>query len=202
MAAGQSGGRAVSTDTVGGGNESAGNAGEEAVREVLRQLKGSKLAGFIRTTNLVWRERNFQIDFLVFVPRIGLVVLEVKKWKGIVKASREEKWTQEYDSHRNEFNNASLQVLRTCGLVLQLLETAGLNRWPIRPLVVFAHEEATILKGKGPLAPQTDLILKTMISGWIDDNSSEDVSYRFTDSDFTGVKRVISAHAMEYVPPR
>jgi hypothetical protein len=177
----------------------AGNAGEEAVREVLRTLKGSLISGFIRSKNICYYNRNFQIDFLLFVPKIGLVILEIKNWKGTVKATSNDKWIQEVPTLRNEFGNASLQSLRTCGMLLHILEKGKINKWPIRPVVVFANERARILKANGKLAPQTDIILKSMIPKWITENSSEEINYKFSAAEFEAVKTVICQYTQEYV---
>jgi len=134
----------------------AGNTGEEAVRDVLRRIKGELIAGFIRTKNICYYDRNFQIDFLLFVPKIGLVILEVKNWRGTVKATAKDKWTQEVPGHKKEFGNASLQSLRTSGMLLHILEKGKINKWPIRPVVVFANDHARILRANGKHAPQTD----------------------------------------------
>jgi hypothetical protein len=176
-----------------------GNIGEESVKEELIKLKGSKISGFIRSKNIVYYGKNFQIDFLVFVPKIGLVVFEVKKWQGTVKATCDDKWIQEYGKYKNEFANASMQVLRTCGLLLQILEKGKINKWPIKPVVIFTHESAKILRAKGNKSPQTDIILKTMISSWIDQNSSDEIFYKFLKSEFEKVKNVICQYTSEYV---
>jgi hypothetical protein len=177
----------------------AGNAGEDSVRDVLREIKGTLISGFIRSKNICYYDRNFQIDFLLFVPKIGLVILEVKNWKGTVKATAEEKWLQEVYGYKNEYGNASLQSLRTSGMLLQILEKGKTNKWPIRPVVVFANDHAKILKAKGRHAPQTDIILKSMISQWVSENSSDEIMYRFTSSEFEAVKNVISQYTSEYV---
>ncbi len=176
-----------------------GNIGEEVVKKELLKLKGSKISGFIRSKNIVYFGKNFQIDFLVFVPKIGLTVFEVKKWRGTVKTTCGDKWVQEYGKYKNKFNNASIQVLRTCGLLLQILEKGKINKWPIRPVVVFTHENAKILRAKGDNAPQTDIILKTMISSWIDKNSNNDVFYKFTKGEFEKVKNIILKYTSLYV---
>lgn len=177
----------------------AGNVGEEAVREILRDLKGELVSGFIRSKNICYYGRNFQLDFLVFTPRIGLVVVEVKKWKGEIKATCKEKWIQEVGQYRNEYGNASLQALRTSGLLLQILEKGRINKWPIRPVVVFAHENAKILKAKEPNSPQTDIILKTMLPEWLRKNSIDEVFYKFTSEEFEKVKNVIQEYTSDYV---
>jgi hypothetical protein len=176
----------------------AGDIGEESVREVLRGLKGKAISGFIRSNNIFYYGKNFQLDFLAFVPKIGLVVIEVKNWKGTVKATSEGKWVQEVGQYINEYGNASNQALRTSGLLLQILEKAKINKWPIRPVVVFANEKAKILKAKEPLAPQTDIILKSMLGKWIEENSLDEVFYSFTDLEFSSVKEIIKEHSQNY----
>ncbi|MFT6951390.1 MAG: hypothetical protein ACJAUL_002538 [Paraglaciecola sp.] len=176
-----------------------GNVGEEAVREVLRDIKGDLISGFIRSSNIVYYGKNFQLDFLVFVPKIGLVVLEVKKWKGTIAATSEVKWTQKFGEYGNEYQNASLQVLRTSGLLLQILEKGNINKWPIRPVVVFAHENAKILRAKAPFAPQTDIILKSMIPSWLENNANDEVFYKFKKCEFERVKQIIQEFTSEYV---
>lgn len=178
--------------------EQAGNFGEEQVKNVLRELKGTLISGFIRSSNISYYGRNFQMDFLVFVPKIGLVVMEVKNWKGVVKATSDEKWLQEIGSYSNQFGNASLQCLRTCGMLLNILEAGKINKWAIRPLVVFTNDNAKILKANGLYQPQTDIILKSMIPKWLMDNSLNEVNYNFTKSDFEAIKNVIHQYAQEY----
>ena len=176
----------------------AGDIGEESVREALRELKGNIISGFIRSNNIIYYGKSFQLDFLVFVPKIGLVVVEVKNWKGIVKATSEDKWIQELGQYRNEYGNASNQVLRTAGLLLQILEKAKMNKWPIRPVVVFANDRAKILKAKEPRSPQTDIILKSMLGKWIEDNSLDEAFYSFTEMEFSTVKKIIEKYTQEY----
>jgi hypothetical protein len=176
----------------------AGDAGEDLVRNELRQLKGTLIAGFIRSKNICYYGKNFQIDFLLFAPKIGLVILEVKNWKGTIKATSNTKWTQEHLAYRNEFGNASLQSLRTSGLLLHILEKGRINKWPIRPVVVFANDNAKILRSN-KFEPQTDIILKSMISSWLNANGSDEISYNFTTAEFETVKRVICEYTTNYV---
>lgn len=176
----------------------AGNYGEELIREELRSLKDSKtIAGFIRSKNILFYGRNFQIDFLVFAPKIGLITIEVKNWAGTVKATSFEKWAQVHIDITKEFSNPCLQVSRTCGLLLQILEKEKINKWPIRPLVVFVNPKAKILRSKIN-EPQTDIILKSMINKWIDENSSSENSYKFTQEEFHSVLHAITKYTHEY----
>ena len=176
----------------------AGNVGEEAVRSELRKLKGSLISGFIRTKNIHYYGKNFQIDFLLFVPKIGLVILEVKNWKGTVKVTSNDKWTQEGIGYKHEYGNASLKSLRTSGLLLQILEKGKINKWPIRPVVVFANDNAKILKSNKH-EPQTDIILKIGIESWLENNATEEIFYEFTTDEFKKIKKVISEYAAEYI---
>lgn len=181
--------------------EKAGNFGEEQVRELLRELKGSQISGFIRTNNLKLDKHNFQIDFLLFVPSIGLVNLEVKNWRGVIKATAD-KWYQEISTpnkeYVNEFNNASKQVLRSSSLIMQTLEREKLNNWPIRSLVVFTNESAKVLRAKNAFSPQTDIILKDMIPNWIKDNARNDAVFNFSKEHFDNVKECLVKYTEPY----
>jgi hypothetical protein len=183
----------------------AGNIGEEAVREVLRSLKGNLISGFIRSNNLQCNKQNFQVDFLVFIPSIGLVLIEVKNWKGTIKATSDTKWIQEIEAqnkiYKNQFPSPSSQVLRTSGLLMQMLEKEQINKWPIRPLVIFANDNAKILKAINAHSPQTDIILKSMIPSWIKNNSTDEVKYKFHKSEFNRVKSIIQKYTSEYEAP-
>ncbi|MAD74571.1 MAG: hypothetical protein CML20_07260 [Rheinheimera sp.] len=182
--------------------EHAGNVGEESVRAILRELRGSVMSGFIRSNNLKLDGQSFQIDFLVLVPSIGLVNIEVKNWKGTVKATSSKKWQQEIntaDKHYvNEFNNASMQALRTSGLLMQTLERERLNNWPIRSLVVFTNENAKVLRAKNKLAPQTDIILKHMLPNWFKDNARKDMTFNFSRGEFNQIKSCLVEHTQPY----
>lgn len=175
-----------------------GNVGEESVRDLLRTLQGELITGFFRTTNLSCAGRQVQVDFLVLVPTVGLLVLEVKNWKGTVRASSDEQWEREVPNYVNKFKNASLQVLRTSGIVLQMLEQERVNRWPIRSLVVFTNESTVILKGTGERTPQTDVIRLSMLKQWIIENSHPEYIYKFTQADFDEMRVMISKYAIPY----
>lgn len=175
-----------------------GIIGEDLVREELRRIKGSIISGFIRSKNINFYVKNFQIDFLIFAPKVGLITLEVKNWYGEVRATSEDKWKIKYGSEEKEYNNASLQVLRTVGLLLHILEKGKINKWPIRPVIVFVNKNAKILRSKYK-EPQTDIILISMIEDWIKENSTEELSYSFTTEEFEKVKKVICEYTSGYI---
>ncbi|MEL7308849.1 MAG: nuclease-related domain-containing protein, partial [Pseudomonadota bacterium] len=123
-------------------------------------------------------------------------------WKGTVKATSSKKWQQEIntaDKHYvNEFNNASMQALRTSGLLMQTLERERLNNWPIRSLVVFTNENAKVLRAKNKLAPQTDIILKHMLPNWFKDNARKDMTFNFSRGEFNQIKSCLVEHTQPY----
>jgi len=176
-----------------------GDIGEKVVRDVLVSLKSEKIiSGFISSRNLYYYGKNFQIDFVVFIPKIGLLLIEVKNWKGEVKVTYKDKWTQVVGEEISEFQNGSNQVLRTSNLLLQILEKMGKNIYPIRPLVVFSNDKVKLLKGVKNLAPQTSVIKVDMIRDWIKKNSENDIFYDIPLSTFTKIKDIIIGYSKEY----
>lgn len=179
--------------------EIAGYIGEIDVRNELRHLKEIGLIkGFIRSKNIIYFGNNFQIDFLILVPKIGLLIIEVKNWKGEIRTNFEKQWIQVNGNHKNIQRNAALQVLRTAGLLLQVLEREKCNKWPIRPLVVFADNEAKVMQLQGEKAPQTDVIRLRKLKDWISTNSSQEIAYQFTRNDFENIKMAICKYTEEY----
>ncbi|MEY2863112.1 MAG: hypothetical protein RLY58_819 [Pseudomonadota bacterium] len=177
----------------------AGQAGEELVRDQLRTLQGDLISGFFRTDNLSCAGRQVQLDFLLMVPSIGLVLLEVKTWKGTIRANADDKWEREVNNFTNRFANGSLQVLRAAGLVLQMLEQERINRWPVRALVVFTHDPATIFIASGDQAPQTDIVRLSGLADWMKSNAHPEHRHRFQPHDFDQIRAMISKYHMPYV---
>jgi hypothetical protein len=177
----------------------AGIEGEEKVRDALRVMLGTKIAGFFRTTNLICAGRQVQIDFLVLVPGVGLVVLEVKNWKGKIRVSADEKWEREVPSYINKFPNASLQALRASGILLQLLEQERVNKWPIRSLVVFLQEDSQVIIAAGGDAPQTDIVKLSGFSEWlVRAIENKWLVNDFSRNDFERIKSMFAKYAVPY----
>lgn len=176
-----------------------GMEGEVLVREELAKMLGRGIAGYFRTSNLICVGRQVQIDFLVLVPGLGLLLLEVKNWKGTIRASAEEKWEREVPNYINKFANASLQVLRASGILLHLLEQERINKWPIRSLVVFAHMDSTVIVSVGEAAPQTDVVKLSGLADWIHKGAEIGGSVNaFKREDFERVKAVLVKYAEPY----
>ena len=176
-----------------------GQQGEELVRDYLRGLSGSLIAGFFRTDNLICAGRQVQIDFLVMIPRLGLLVLEVKTWKGTIRVTNEEYWSRHVNSYTNQFKNGSLQVLRASGLVLQMFEQERINRWPIRSLLVFTEQSGEIVVATGDDAAQTDVIRLSGLKDWIEKNSHPDYVFPFSANDFEAIKKLIRKYHTPYM---
>lgn len=176
-----------------------GSDGENDVREALRALSGSKISGFFRTENLVCAGRQVQLDFLVLVPHLGLLILEVKTWKGIVHISADDKWQRELPNFTNHFGNGALQAVRASGLVLQMLEQERCNRWPIRSVVVFPSDK-TELCFKHNQQPQADVIHLHQLGDWIDKNSNAEWSKSFSAADFAQIKSILSKYYAPFDP--
>ena len=175
-----------------------GNKGEDLVQSVLESLQGELVSAFFRTTNLSCAGRQVQIDFMVLVPTVGVLVLEVKHWKGVVRANNNEQWEREVPNYINKFKNASLQVLRASGIVLQMLEQEKVNRWPIRSLVVFTNDSTTILKSTDESSPQTDVIRLSMLKEWILNNSHPQYIYSFTQTDSEEIRLMLEKYTIPY----
>jgi hypothetical protein len=50
-------------------------------------------------------------------------------------------------------------------------------------------------------SPQTVIILKSMIPPWIKNNSTDEVKYKFHESEFNRVKSIIQKYTSEYEAP-
>lgn len=177
-----------------------GADGEDAVRETLRKLSGHKIAGFFRTENLVCVGRQVQLDFLVLVPHVGLVILEVKTWKGRIHLSLEEKWQRELSNFTNYFGNGALQAVRASGLVLQMLEQERCNYWPIRSLVVFPNEKSELIYPSSVDKLQADVIYLHQLETWISQNHQIGYVKNFSAQDFAQIKKILAKYHAPFNP--
>lgn len=176
-----------------------GADGEDDVRAALRALSGQQISGFFRTENLVCAGRQVQLDFLVLVPHIGLLVIEVKTWKGRIYISGQDKWKRELPNCVNHFGNGALQAVRASGLVLQMLEQERCNHWPIRSLVIFPSEKTELLFVNNE-HPQADVIYLHQLSDWINKNRNNHGSKSFSAQDFSKIKSVLSKYYAPFDP--
>ena len=181
--------------------ECAGKYGEKLLQEELRRLKGNIINGYISTENLYYDKQYFEIDFLVMVPGVGLTVAEVKFYAGQVYCTSAQSWKQKKNNDvETETRNASSQVLRTRALLKKLLTSKGLNKWPIKPLVIFVHPDARIFKAVGDKKPQTEILKLSMFDRWVQEQTKNE-SIKFTKNDFHEIYTAIKAEEKEYKQP-
>ena len=179
--------------------KAAGDHGESLVRsELLSLLYGESLFSYIQTNNMVVNHRNFEIDFVLLVDQVGLVLVEVKYYSGKVKCTDDEYW-QQINGMGSEVKqrNASKQVLRARSLLRQLMMQRNLNRWPIHAVVLFAHENATILRGLPPKRPQTEILKLKGLPGWIE-CQTKNLAVKFTKEDHEEIKQALKSFEREY----
>ena len=150
------------------------------------------------TKNLFFDNQNFEIDFLLLVPKVGLVLLEVKYYSGEVSCTDDRVWKQKNSRGVSvEHKNASLQVLRTRALLKKLLAAHNGCKWPIKSVVVFVHPKAVIFKAMQPNKPQTEVLTLNMLECWIDSlPKKNDIIFKQSDSNH--IRSILTSAYREY----
>ena len=163
----------------------------------LRELKGRLINGYIKSENIFFARHNFEIDFLVLVPNVGLIVTEVKNWSGDIYASSGTTWRQvRRGGQQAEMKNPSLQVLRTAELVRELLSSYKLDQWPIYALVLVANRGASVHISPDD-RPQSDVIKEHELTTWIKSRPKQE-HIRFSRTDHERIRGAIKAHEEAY----
>lgn len=182
-----------------GSVEAAGEFGEERFKQVVREMIGISVDGFITSGNIVHRGRNFEIDCLVLVPKFGLVLVEVKHYSGHLLCTSEDHWQQQKpNGDIKEIGNASRQVMRTERLLRELLQSGGLDRWPILSVVALTHDNVSLEYGWHDKSPQTNIVHYQSFPRFVQDLPYDD-SVVFTREDFDALNAIIKDHEQEYV---
>ncbi|RJX68682.1 NERD domain-containing protein [Vibrio sinensis] len=176
----------------------AGDHGEQLMKSSLQSLNGRVINGYITTKNILFQKKNFEIDFLVLMPQVGLIVVEVKHYSGKVYCSNDKAWTQiNSKGERNTYKNASLQSLRTISLLNEMLTSANVNNWPLLSVVVFTHPTANVFKKTGSASPQTDILKRDMFERWLNEQEKND-TVTFTIDDFHKIRNLLKANEHEF----
>ncbi|EGU40192.1 hypothetical protein VII00023_15476 [Vibrio ichthyoenteri ATCC 700023] len=176
----------------------AGNHGEKLMKTTLQELKGNVINGYITTENMVFNNKNFEIDFLVLAPHVGLVVVEVKHYSGKVYCSDDKNWHQiNSQGIKKSYKNASLQSLRTKSLLSEILTSENINNWPLSSVVVFTHPTANIYKQKGTKSPQTEILIRNTFKGWLNEQEKHD-DVIFSIDDFNKIRNLLKSTEHEY----
>ncbi|WP_257285643.1 nuclease-related domain-containing protein [Endozoicomonas sp. SESOKO1] len=179
-------------------HKAAGDFGEAKVRAVLSELKGKVIYGFIGSQNIFYAGKNFEIDFVLSVPGVGFIMAEVKYHSGKITCDNKPIWTQyKTNGTTYEYKNASQQVIRTRGLFKKLLTDHEMNKWPIKSVVIYAHENAVIYPAMSPDNPQTDVIKLENLESWIKKLPKND-QIRMTREEHQQIEKLISKHHREY----
>ncbi|MBY0277382.1 NERD domain-containing protein [Candidatus Binatia bacterium] len=133
-----------------------GKYSEMMLQTELRRLQGTKINGRIASENMAIDGRHFEVDYVVLVPRVGLVICEAKSFGGRIVASSHGQWRRG-SSRENFFRNPCIQVLRTRDLYQRMLAASGIDRWPVIPLVVMTTRGVSLIVDRAN-PPQTDVI--------------------------------------------
>lgn len=179
-------------------HKAAGDFGEAKVRAVLSELKGKVIYGFIGSQNIFYAGKNFEIDFVLSVPGVGFIMAEVKFHSGKIICDNKPMWTQyKTNGTTYEYKNASQQVIRTRGLFKKLLTDHDMNKWPIKSVVIYAHENAVIYPAMSPDNPQTDVVKLENLESWIKKLPRND-QIRMTREEHEQIEKLIGKHHREY----
>lgn len=177
----------------------AGDYGERLFWEELSRLKGKSINSFMRTGNLKCHGMNFQLDALVFVDRVGLVLVEVKYYSGTLYAnSGLDTWIQVLPNDRlANPKNPWKQVLRAKDLLGKMLQYyLDCATWPIIPLVVLAHPQCSIIHlGSDPLFVSNVIKLENF-EAWLSEQSLSQVKFYRFDHNF--VHKTLEKHLQPY----
>ncbi len=155
----------------------AGKTGENILKnELVRLCQGGCIDHLWRSQTLCDNGTHFQMDFVVFAFRIGIVVLESKYWKGNIHVHRNAKWEIYLGDHPiRPLKNASDQVLRATACLHKLLSKDNAFRlWkiPIVPAVVMTYPDSEIVWPDNKAHyPQTDVMKTHELESWIEAKS-------------------------------
>lgn len=147
--------------------KAAGDYGESLFRDELRRLKGKEINGFVSTSNLKYQGREFEIDFIVLVPKVGLVIAETKFHKGTIVLSDEDDWLQIKDGVEKTCRNYSKQVYRQKSLLKNMLSEYHLADMPVYPVLVYTHSECRLTIPYRSQQPYAKVLIKEDFQVWL-----------------------------------
>ena len=163
----------------------------DPLRSLMDKLTGDSINGFVSAKAMFFDNQAFDIDYFVFVPKVGFVVIETCNDSGTVYCTADNKWTKTQAGTTDGMSgNLSKKALRTRALVKKLLKTENQDNWPILPLVIYTNDNAKVMSSKNS-APQTPVIRLDMFSKWLG-NLSKNSKYNFSQSDFNQINSLIS----------
>lgn len=179
------------------GRHHAGDLGERIFLNKIRPWKGSRLNGYFRTANLRFQGNELEIDALLMVPGVGLVLAEVKFYKGELYCHDQPHWLQISENGRKQLPNATRQANRTAGLLRQMLTYCEMNDWPVIPAVVFTHGKARIRGTEAAQRSGVPVLYLSQFEGWLD-SLPKDSKIRFSRDDAQRLQQMFKAYEAEH----
>ena len=179
-------------------HEDAGAYGETLLTKELEKLSKTVIYSYGSTDNLVYARRNFEIDSYALVQGVGLLLLEAKFYSGEIYPTAFDQWDNIKGNVNSPKDNPCRQLARTKEVLTGLLESYGMNRWPIYPAVVFTSPSSIVVRNENskPQLPVLDLV---MLSDWIQ-ALKNDPSISFSNKDVEQIKGIFKKHEKEYRP--
>lgn len=176
----------------------AGNKGEAMVQGELDSLVGDDIFGYVSSENMVIDNRNFEIDFLVLSKKYGYVLLEVKYYAGTIAVDASGQWEQTREGVTSKCKNAAVQVVRTKELFEKVVQQEGMPDLPVTPLVVFTHPTAKITQVISHQSPQCEVIILSMLKGWL--KSEGENNFSFENNDLKFIEDSLKKYEKEFIP--
>ncbi len=180
-------------------HEEAGAYGETVLIKELEHLKTKGAIGDYGTTdNMVFNNRNFEIDGYAMIPDLGIVVMEAKFYSGKVYPTDLPHWDNiKSDGTNTAKKNPCIQLERTSNLLTELLESKGLLRWPVYSMVVLTHPGIDMAWGES--LPKFPVVATNMLEDFIRDDMAADKAISFSEQDYHDVKSALTEHRHAYV---
>ncbi|MET0082027.1 MAG: RDD family protein [Sedimenticola sp.] len=180
-------------------HEDAGQYGEMLLLKELERLKSEgKILDYGTTRNMVFRNRNFEMDAYALVQNVGIIVMEAKFYSGKIYPTGFDMWDNvKPDGTNSPKKNPCLQIERTTTLFCDLLDSRDINKWPVYPCVVIAHPNTQLVWGES--APQYFVIRLDMLEDQLSDGVDPDARIVFSDNDHDEIRQLLEEHEKEYI---
>ncbi|MES9870245.1 MAG: nuclease-related domain-containing protein, partial [Sedimenticola sp.] len=176
-----------------------GQYGEMLLLKELERLKSEgKILDYGATRNIVFRNKNFEMDAYALVQNVGIIVMEAKFYSGKIYPTGFDMWDNvKPDGTNSPKKNPCLQIERTTTLFCDLLDSRDINKWPVYPCVVIAHPNAQLVWGES--APQYFILRLDMLEDQLSDGVDPDARIVFSDNDHDEIRKLLEEHEKEYV---
>jgi uncharacterized RDD family membrane protein YckC len=180
-------------------HEDAGAYGETLLLNELERLKSGGVIGeYGSTHNMVFNNRNFELDGYAMVPGLGIIVMEAKFYSGKIYPGNMPHWDNiKTDGTNAPKKNPCVQLERSTNLFTELLESKGLFRWPVYSMVIMSHPGIQMVWGDSE--PQYTVLGINMLEDFIRHDMQQDASIAFSNRDYAEIRDALQVHYREYV---